>query len=50
MDALLVLVGPLVVIVLVDLLALHAGVDSRDQHVDRRSQSMAAWAASRGNR
>ncbi|HEV7811020.1 MAG TPA: hypothetical protein VGO64_10500 [Candidatus Limnocylindrales bacterium] len=50
MDALLVLVGPLVAIVLLDLLALHAGVDSRDQHVDGPAQSMAAWAASRGNR
>jgi hypothetical protein len=45
-----VLVGPLVVIVIVDLLALHAGVDSRDQHVDGRAESMAVWAASRGNR
>ncbi len=50
MDALLVLVGPLVVIVLVDLLALHAGVDSRDQSDDGRARSMAAWAAERGNR
>ena len=49
MDVLIVLVGPLVAIVLLDLLAINHGVDSRDQHMDGRPQSMPFWAP-RANR